>query len=1141
MSPNTPYNGMLLYHGVGVGKTCTAILTAEAFLHLSPKNKVYILAPPAIQDGFYRTIFDIHRVKLGKETDDLNQHDGCTGNLYLELTQTQFERETKDIEYRVNRLINKRYSIMGYVAFRNMIREILDQIPKNLSPEKKIILKAKLLQKNLSGSLFIVDEAHNLRTVGDDIEDESDTVDDPESSKSDASAGKKLTPFLKEVLRICDGIKLLLMTATPMYNTYREIINLLDLLLIVDKVDESQKIKDSDLQFTATGQLTPESESKIIHIANSRVSYMRGENPKAFPARLNPPDTLRVTEWPSFQPNGKVPVNSFEKENAMRLPLVKCELADEALAVLDYETKRLIALKGTGIRTIDTLLQAGNCIFPGEGLDDRIGSTGFSSWFAARSIAATFEGTKLSTLPQYAPTNADNEYGWMENSPTALKRYSPKFFNVLQSIQTSVGISFVYSRFVENGAIILCLLLEANGYSPWGRSARLFSKGPVSAGGRQCARCSKREVGHSGDHTFTPAYYALLTASDVKTIDKQSLPLSPNNTRVIQAARNESNADGSKIKVIVGSQVAGEGLDLKAIRDVHILEGWFHLSKEEQIIGRGIRYCSHQALPKEQRNCTIHLYVNTFPLETNRESIDLYSYRTAMNKAVRVGNVSRALKRGAADCNLNHELILVNGLTSVQMVNSQKNPITVDLNDKDYTPICDWIQCSYQCNPEINVLKLKEDTSTYDLFAARFMEQSLISNLKKMFKTQVLWHWDDLQNIFSEIPKQTLVSLLLRSVNNPSVVLENGDWQGHLIIRNNLFLFQPTSIRDQSIPLALRYGKYPVKRDYYQPILSSVVNTSTTTTNTTVPRPIAAAPPVDVDTVFLVNFWTQLNRWIDDFKAPMVETVPKELVSLLLTLANKDVDKRDNLEQRLKRLQWWGKSILMMNGDLSDLQTVARQFVWDNFLNVDQQLALYTSDESYIEIVADPEYQATSGSGSKRVTAYRYLKIDTKSVVYLCNPSTKTVCSPAEIQAYTSSKTDIVITAVADQTTTGELYGALVPWENGLMFKSYKPVKKGKEPSGGSACVISSTVSAHKKKLIELGLILARYTGGSHFDLLDDTFKKGAPRNLSGASNLCTLMEIILRWMDLRKQYYGNLRYFYRPISAFYSKHTSIK
>ena len=77
MSPNTPYNGMLLYHGVGVGKTCSAVLTAEAFLQLSPKNKVFILAPPAIQAGFYRTIFDSTRIKFGLEPEQQNVHEGC--------------------------------------------------------------------------------------------------------------------------------------------------------------------------------------------------------------------------------------------------------------------------------------------------------------------------------------------------------------------------------------------------------------------------------------------------------------------------------------------------------------------------------------------------------------------------------------------------------------------------------------------------------------------------------------------------------------------------------------------------------------------------------------------------------------------------------------------------------------------------------------------------------------------------------------------------------------------------------------------------------------------------------------------------------------------------------------------------------
>ena len=1169
LSPNTPYNGMLLYHGVGVGKTCTAILTAESFLELSPKNKVYILAPPAIQDGFYRTIFDINRVKLGDDADDLNEHEGCTGNRYLELTQTQYEREKKDIEFRVNKLIKKRYSIMGYVAFRNMVRDILDQIPKNLAPERKLVQETRLLQKALSGCLIIVDEAHNLRTVSDEADEEDDSVDDADDEKNDASAGKKLTPFLKRVLNLCEGNKLLLMTATPMYNSYLEIINLLEFLQIVDKVEEDKRIRKSDIQFTETGELTTASEQKIIEISNSRVSYMRGENPKAFPARLDPPEAMRVRTWPSQTPNGSPLTNALEKQNAMRLPLVKCELNGESLMVLQTETDRLIKAKGLGIRTIDSLLQAGNCIFPGATMDSRYGSQGFGNWFAVRGIPGSFESTRLSTLPQYTPANADTEYGWMINSESHLKQYSPKFFNVLQTIQKSEGISFVYSRFVENGAIIFCLLLEANGYTPWGRSAPLFSKGAVSPGGRQCSKCSRKEVGHPSDnHKFSPAFYALLTASDVKTGDKQSLPLSPNNTRVIQVARDPSNVDGGKIKVIVGSQVAGEGLDLKAIRDVHILEGWFHLSKEEQIVGRGIRYCSHQMLKdKRKHNCTIHLYVNTFPAALNKETIDLYSYRKAMNKAVLVGNVSRALKRGAVDCNLNHDIVLISGLSKVKMTTSL-NPdreIEVDLNDRDYTPICDWSTCSFECKPSVPVATLSEDTSTYDLFAARFMEHTLIATLKRIFKEQTFYKWEDLATLFSDIPRQTLISLLMRSVDNPSIVLENGQWQGHLVLRNHLFLFQPTSIKDQSIPIALRYGQYPVKRDSYDPIISAPVAAAPVAAKHVVARlPSALAAPVgpvaeDVpaqevpefvaqglaidqpapEKAVITQFWTLSNQWIDSWTAPFPETVSPEYDVSILRIAGNDADRRDNIKTRLTKLQWWAKSIHSAGQDASaiaDLKKAARQYIWDLFLKPTEQYQLYSEDAPYLEEAIDPEQTVRAGTGPAAITAFRYLDPISHEPVYLCNDA---ACPPSVLNVFKSSKTDPVVNAVADQTTAGEIYGTLVPWERSYIFKTNAPKPKGKEPGGGAACAIVSTVSGHKKKLVEIGDILARFSEGKRFDLTDEQFKGG--RKLQGAPNFCALTEIVLRWMDIRRLRYGGLRFFYRPLSAYYSKHKSKK
>ena len=44
LSPHTPYRSLLVYHGVGVGKTCASIMIAENYRQeLEKKNKKYLL------------------------------------------------------------------------------------------------------------------------------------------------------------------------------------------------------------------------------------------------------------------------------------------------------------------------------------------------------------------------------------------------------------------------------------------------------------------------------------------------------------------------------------------------------------------------------------------------------------------------------------------------------------------------------------------------------------------------------------------------------------------------------------------------------------------------------------------------------------------------------------------------------------------------------------------------------------------------------------------------------------------------------------------------------------------------------------------------------------------------------------------
>ena len=55
-----------------------------------------------------------------------------------------------------------------------------------------------------------------------------------------------------------------------------------------------------------------------------------------------------------------------------------------------------------------------------------------------------------------------------------------------------------------------------------------------------------------------------------------------------------------------------EGITLKNVRYVHIIEPYWHPVRVEQVIGRARRICSHQSLPQSERNVKVFLYLMTF-------------------------------------------------------------------------------------------------------------------------------------------------------------------------------------------------------------------------------------------------------------------------------------------------------------------------------------------------------------------------------------------------------------------------------------------------------------------------------------------------------------------------------------------------
>ncbi len=277
LHPTTPYRGLLLDHGVGVGKTCSAITIAEMFLEMLPANKVIILCPQAIASGFRRTIFDPERLKplsardaqLRGEAWESNQ---CTGMTYLRLAGNGNEQDRTQIERDAEQLIRKRYQIMGYLQFANwVLKKLAAEVPKTMEGAAREEKENAILHALFSDHLIIIDEAHNLRDIqaaegltaaatlalaqpAQAAENVGATESPVVGAVADAAEGKRLTPVLRRIVKLCEGLRLVLMTATPMYNTAPEILFLLNILLLNDVKDEGKLLRSRDF-FAGDGTL----------------------------------------------------------------------------------------------------------------------------------------------------------------------------------------------------------------------------------------------------------------------------------------------------------------------------------------------------------------------------------------------------------------------------------------------------------------------------------------------------------------------------------------------------------------------------------------------------------------------------------------------------------------------------------------------------------------------------------------------------------------------------------------------------------------------------------------------------------------------------------------------------------------------
>jgi hypothetical protein len=332
----------------------------------------------------------------------------------------------------------------------------------------------------------------------------------------------------------------------------------------------------------------------------------------------------------------------------------------------------------------------------------------------AKSCLRTFATDRLRLYAQDPAKPADIRTRFAEGEPIneeLLPKYSPKYAKILENILSAPGSSLVYSQFLDmEGIGIFKEILQINDFQPIVIEAD-------GEGGLRFTSATKKSLAKG------PAAYRYLSFTGGEDREKRSLYLKIFNAKYsvpaggaeakgsfsdlpkemsddLVAAGFKGNMSGELCRVFCITSAGAEGLSLKNVRRVHIMEPYWNPVRTDQVKGRAVRICSHidldyhESPELNQRTVEVFTYCATFAKEAllhkdgsagypmidanmiNTDGIkpadavaagfivpdgakdyivtsDEYLYSLSENKKKLLQNIQDLMKTSAVDCQIN--------------------------------------------------------------------------------------------------------------------------------------------------------------------------------------------------------------------------------------------------------------------------------------------------------------------------------------------------------------------------------------------------------------------------------------------------------------------------------------------------------
>ena len=744
---DNPFRGLLLYYGLGTGKTCASIAATDSFLLNNPP--VYVFLPASLSPNYKQELLSCAEVGL------LNRK----WKLYRILDSTKLRRVAMAMK------VNREWLMKHEDGFAWHQPEVLDQavsdgwvVRESGKPNKEQIGKTVdyIIDHHFEFVHYNGLTSERVRSWETDDEnpfnDRLIIIDEAHNFISRVMNGSKIAKSVYNLMMSARGAKFILLTGTPLINHPFELSYMLNVLrgeirvhrakflkslrniptktevqkVLVDQglekyvnsleIDSEKRelaitflplnfVWKDDLGAVASeGQVKPEKHpfddedlmfqkvhaalekpfhlgKTIAHVPMYALPIDPNQFKQMFIKELEDEDSLKMKNETMFMHRIQGVVSYFKSTGEALLPRIRRAVIEhipmsnhqfkyyQGMRTLErkMEMKKKEGSSGTVYRAFSRM--ACNFVFPENvkrpfPLDIRkemdLSSEDMEKKNTKKGAAEKEKDKKPDLKQAYENKLEKVRAKLLEKADTYLKSelevYSPKFARILQNLDSCAGTALLYTQFRSmEGIGLFTDTLDTHEWEPLNVVKSSSGSWKFAEPLRPITDGVKRYIVYPSERDKATLLLDLFNGK------WEGLP-EPMLAELKKTGYMESkNLRGSLVKLLMITQSGAEGLSLKNVRQVHLMEPHWNQIRIDQVIGRAVRTCSHEELPVEDRNLDVFTYISTFTQEQLKDAFtirrmdksrtsDEHILMLAQTKDHLIQQFLTCLKKASVDC-----------------------------------------------------------------------------------------------------------------------------------------------------------------------------------------------------------------------------------------------------------------------------------------------------------------------------------------------------------------------------------------------------------------------------------------------------------------------------------------------------------